>query len=446
MHDLGSTLVGIATPPGRGGIGCVRLSGDGSREISDRLFRSLSRSPIRFDDPPRFGRFLGRDGAPVDHGYLVLFSAGRSYTGQRTAELWSHGSPAVLAEIVAAAVAAGAVPAGPGEFTYRALRLGRVDLARAEAVRDLVAARTLYQARVAFAQAEGALSRRLEGLREGLSDLIARGEAAVEFVEESETHLARGALERGIDRLREEAAGLLAGFRKGRIVREGASVAIVGLPNVGKSSLFNRLLAHDRAIVSPEPGTTRDTLEETLDLGGIPVKLVDTAGLREIENEVESEGVRRARAAREESDLAILVLDAGRALELAERQAVAEARASRTLVVVNKADLAAGPPGGLRVSALTGEGIDALREALVTVLLGAGPVEPPILTDVRHALAIEEALAHIERARAAASSGLPEDLVLEDLRAALREVGVITGEAGTEDLYDRIFRTFCIGK
>lgn len=441
----------MATPPGRGGIGCVRLSGDRAREIAERIFRPLSQAAILPDSPPRFGRFLGRDGSPIDHGYLVLFSDTRSYTGEPTAELWTHGSPAVLSELVASAVAAGAVPAGPGEFTYRALRFGRIDLTRAEAVRDLIAARTLYQARVAFAQAEGALSKRLEGVKEALSDWIARGEAAVEFVDEAETHLLRGDLLRGIERLREETAALVAGFRTGRVVREGATVAIVGLPNVGKSSLFNRILEHDRAIVSSEPGTTRDTLEATLDLGGVPVRLIDTAGLRDIEDVVESEGVRRARAAREEADVAILVLDAGRSAEPSELQALEEASPDRTLVVVNKVDLSTGEPAAsigsaLRVSARTGEGIDALRKTLASMLLGAGPVEDPILTDARHARAIEEARACLERARKAATSGLPEELILEDLRGALREIGVVTGEVGSDDLYDRIFSTFCIGK
>jgi tRNA modification GTPase len=313
----------------------------------------------------------------------------------------------------------------------------------------MIQARTIHQARVAFAQAEGALARRLEGFEDSLSDLIARGEAAVEFVDEAETHLARGDIAKGIERLRADAATLLDRFRAGRVVREGATVAIVGLPNVGKSSLFNRLLAQDRAIVSPEPGTTRDTLEGAIDLDGVPVVLVDTAGLREIEDAVESEGVRRARAAREESDAAILVLDAGRPIEPAERKAVEDASPDRTIVVVNKTDLgaaSAAPVGALRVSALTGEGCAELGAALTRLIVGGGTIEDPILTDARHARALEGALEHLDRAKQATSDGLSEELLLEDLRGALREIGVITGEVGTDELYDRIFQTFCIGK
>jgi tRNA modification GTPase len=431
-------------------VGCVRISGPAAGDVAASVFR-----PARSDgsEGPRFGRFLDRDGRAVDHGYRVLFSAERSYTGEPSAELWTHGSPTVLAAVIEAAVAAGASPAEPGEFTYRAVRNGRLDLARAEAVRDLVAARTRYQARVAFAQAEGALSRRLAPLREELAELIARAEAALEFVDESEVHLPRGELERTVARATESCSRLLAGFRKGRVVREGATVAITGLPNVGKSSLFNALLSRERAIVTDVPGTTRDTLEEHLDLGGIPVRLVDTAGLREVTDPVEREGVRRARAATQEADLVVVVLDGSRAIETVEREVLA-ARAvgeeAEAVVVVNKIDLegaAATPfPGAVRVSARTGEGLEALRRALRERVAGTGLLEDPVLTDVRHASAVERATAALARASQASASGLSEELVLEDLRDAMHNLGSITGEFTTEDLYDRIFSTFCIGK
>jgi tRNA modification GTPase len=315
-------------------------------------------------------------------------------------------------------------------------------------VRDLVEARTLYQARVAFSQAEGALSRRLAPLRELLEEWIARGEAAVEFVEHRETHVLEGELREAIDRARRICSELLAGFRSGRVVREGASVAMVGLPNVGKSSLFNRLLHRDRAIVTAVAGTTRDTLVEELDLDGIPVSLVDTAGLREVADEVESEGVRRARQAQKEADLVLLVLDGSRPLEREERNALAGKE--RPLVVVNKSDLAAaGPspdPSALHVSALTGAGLDALRRELRERLIGVGPLEDPVLTNSRHGKALEETDGALACAAAAAAAGLSEELVLEDLREAMDHLGTITGQYGTEELYDRIFSTFCIGK
>lgn len=456
MHDLETTIVAVATPSGRGGVGCVRLSGPLAEKIAGRLFEPAAGALPRPGGRPRFGRFTDGAGRPLDHGYLVLFAPDGAYTGEPSAELWAHGSPAVLAALVEAAVGRGAAPAGPGEFTYRALRHGRLDLARAEAVRDLVRARTLYQARVAFAQAEGAVSTRVRPLRETLEEWIARAEAAVEFVDESETHLPPGSFAAAIDGARAACRELLAGFRTGRLVRDGAALVIVGRPNVGKSSLFNRLLARERAIVTDIAGTTRDTVEEQLDLDGIPVRLVDTAGLRRVDDPVEVEGVRRTRQAREEADLVLLVLDGSRdpdPVEREERLRVADAAlAGSTVTVVNKCDLErrrggrAAFPELLRVSALTGEGVDELRGALRRCLVGAGPLEDPIITDARHAAALERSLAALGRAAEAHASGLSEELVLEDLREAMKRLGEITGEFTTEELYDRIFATFCIGK
>jgi tRNA modification GTPase len=388
---------------------------------------------------------------------VVLFPSRASFTGENSAELWTHGSPAVLAELVEAAVRAGAVPAGPGEFTYRAMRNGRIDLSRAEAVRDLVDARTRYQARLAFAQADGAVARRVGPLREQLEEWIARGEAAVEFVDEVETHLPAGALGGAIEGAREECRELLAGFREGRVVRDGATLAIVGLPNVGKSSLFNRLLERDRAIVTDIAGTTRDTLEEDLDIGGIPVRLIDTAGLRTVADPVEGEGVRRAHAARAEADLVLLVLDASRPLHEDERAALDRVATpperERTIAVMNKSDLPArGAIGSypelplIRVSALRGDGIEELHRELREHLIGKGALEAPVITNARHARALELAAASLGQASQALDRGMSEELVVEDLRVAMRHLGEITGEFTTEDLYDRIFSTFCIGK
>jgi tRNA modification GTPase len=451
MHDLSTTLAAVATAPGRGGIGCVRISGPDAFAIAQTLFLARTRLELLGDGRPHFGTFLDDDGRPLDHGYLVVFVAERAFTGEPTVELWPHGSPPVLDALTRAAVARGALLAGPGEFSYRALRRGRLDLSRAEAVRDLIAARTVYQARVAFTQVNGALARRLAPLVEALVDLVARGEAAIEFADESETHLAGGVLARGVADVLASARSLLEEARRGRIVREGARVALSGVTSVGKSSIFNRLLGRDRAIVSPVPGTTRDTLEETVDLDGIPVTLVDTAGLRRPDDAIEAEGVRRARAAAGEADLVILVLDAGRTLRADEREALAarDASGAGTIVVANKFDLARSGgefpwPRAIRCSALTGEGVDALRDAIRQALRGVGPLEDPVLTNVRHAAALEGTVAALDRARGALPLG--EEIVLEDLRAALSALGEITGEVANDELYDRIFSTFCIGK
>jgi len=453
VHDLSTTLAAVATAPGRGGIGCVRISGPDAYAIANGLFQKSAAFSFPGDGRPHFCTFLDEDGRELDHGYIVAFVPERAYTGEPTVELWPHGSPPVLEALTRAAIARGAKPSGPGEFTYRALRRGRLDLARAEAVRDLIAARTVYQARVAFTQVEGALARRLAPLRESLIDLVARGEASIEFADEAETHLAAGGLARGLESALASAQALLLDANRGRIVREGARVALSGVTSVGKSSVFNRLLGRDRAIVSPVPGTTRDTLEETVELSGIPVALIDTAGVRAAGDEVEVEGVRRARAAAGEADLVILVLDASRSLRDDERAALTErfsGGGTETLVVANKIDLAPSGgaelpwPGAIPISALTGEGLDALREAIREVLCGAGPREDPVVTNVRHAAALEETVLALDRARQALPLG--EEVVLEDLRAALASLGGITGEVANDDLYDRIFTTFCIGK
>jgi tRNA modification GTPase len=397
---------------------------------------------------------LDRDRRLLDHGYLVLFEQARSFTGESSAECWVHGSPAVLEELVAVATAEGAMPAAPGEFTYRALRIGRLDLASAAAIRALIEARTRLQARVAIAQAEGALSRRLEPLRLVLEEWIARGEAAVEFVDEAETHLPEGVLAAAIDRAVADCESLLSGFETGRLVRDGATLAIVGCPNAGKSSLFNRLLDRERAIVHETAGTTRDTLEEQVDIAGIPMRLIDTAGLRRAADEIESEGVRRASLARAEADFELLVIDGTSELSPEERRELhaLDTGQTRTVVVVNKCDLetAASRPlpisEALRVSARSGAGIETLRRVLTERLVGTGPLEDPILTNRRHAIALVQARDALQRAAVAVSDRLSEELVLEDLRQAMRCLGEITGEFTSDALYDKIFSTFCIGK
>jgi len=453
MHDLSTTLAAVATAPGRGGIGCLRISGPAAYAIADRLVSTPRPLDLPGDGRLRFGTFLDERGAPLDHGYVVGFSAKHAYTGEPTVELWTHGSPPVLEALARAAVARGALPAGPGEFTYRALRRGRLDLTRAEAVRDLIAARTAYQARVAFRQVEGALSRRLMPLRTALIDLVAAGEAAIEFADEAETHLATGALARGLAEAVAATRALVDEARRGRIIRSGARVALSGVTSVGKSSLFNRLLGRDRAIVSPVAGTTRDTLEESFDLDGIPVTLIDTAGVRPAQDAVEAEGVRRAKEATGEADLVIRVLDSGRTLREDERSSLAGPApegSAPCIVVANKIDVPTpaapgGPwPGAMPISALTGEGLPALRQAIRDALCGTGPLEDPVLTNDRHLAALEQAAASLDRAQAALPLG--DELVLEDLRAALQALGELTGEFLNEDLYDRIFSTFCIGK
>lgn len=480
MHDLSETIVAIATPPGRGGVGCVRLSGPDSETISGRLVRSGVARLAAKDlvgsalTPPKFVAFVDREKNALDHGFLMIFPEGRSFTGELTAELWPHGSPVVLGALLEAAVAAGAVLAGPGEFTYRALRSGRLDLARAEAIRDLVDARSVYQAQVAFRQAEGSLSRRLEPLRELLAVLIARGEAAVEFVEESEVHLAHGVMEAGIDEIRDACTKLHNDFAVGRVVREGASIALIGIPNAGKSSLFNAWLAEERAIVTEVPGTTRDLLEETAHLDGVPLRWIDCAGLRETKEPIEREGVERAQRAQAEADRVLLLLDGSRkSLDRSERIALKKladpAERIRTIVVWNKTDLVNTTHKAFRkkemaallstikvssreistapwISAKTGKGLEKLRDRLRKSLFGGPITEDPQVTHARHAEALEAAGTALARAADALPKGITEEFVLEDLREAMEHLGRIVGAFGVEELYDRVFSTFCIGK
>ena len=449
MHDLQRTIVAIATPPGRGGIGCVRISGPAALDVAASVFRPARSGPAGAEALPparvRFGTFHAGNGV-MDHGFALHLPPTLSYTGEPTVELFPHGSPPVLAALVEAAIAAGCEPAGAGEFTYRALRHGRLDLARAEAVRDLVAARTLFQARVAFAQAEGALSRRLAPLRDALEDVLARGEAAIEFVDEPETELADRRLLEAVEEVLASCDALLAQHRAGRVVREGATVVITGRPNAGKSSLFNALLGRPRAIVHPSPGTTRDVLEETLELGGVPVRLLDTAGLRATDEDVEREGVQRARLARADADLVIAAVDVSREPDAWDLEAAGRGE----LVVLTKSDLPPHPRAarlaGLGVSALHGSGIADLRTGIRERLLGPDAPEHPVLTDARHAEALRRAREALARAVAAGRDGVSAELLLEDVRDALVSLGEISGAWEPERLYDRIFSTFCIGK
>jgi len=403
-----------------------------------------------------FGQVLGPDGSSLDHGYLTFFRAPRSYTGEDTAEITIHGSPYLLGRLLDAAVGAGARPAEPGEFTYRAFRSGRLDLAQAEAVQDLIAARTSEQARVAFEQLEGALARRLSGPRAGLVDLIARLEASLEFDDEDDTRVPRPEILGALAEIRGPLVELEGSFARGRRLREGATVSLAGVTNVGKSSLYNRLIGEDRAIVTEIPGTTRDLLAEAVEIGGIPVRLVDTAGLAPLGmlgagplgDPIEAEGIRRAEEARRGADLVLFVLDRSRAVTQEEARMMEELPPG-AVRVLNKADLEEQVdelPGAIVVSALTGEGIDLLRSAIVERLGGGLDGGDVPLTRARQIAEVRACIEAIERAVVVAEEGGGEELILVDLDEARSALGRLTGAIDGEEIYDRIFSTFCIGK
>jgi tRNA modification GTPase len=465
------TIVAIATPPGRGGIGAVRLSGTLAGTIARRLFRPAAGTSAA--DPvgltghagahgrAAFGSFLTAAGEPIDTGYLVVFQPPRSFTGEEIAELWVHGSPPVLRALVEAAVASGARPATAGEFALRAFLNGRIDATQAEAIRDLIEARTLHQARVAHAQADGRIKTAVDGLKDRLAGVVARVEAAIEFAEEPEAarFLPEGGILSEARGVRAAIEALASTFDRGRRIREGAVAAIAGAPNVGKSSLFNRLLEEERAIVTPLAGTTRDLLEESIDLGGVPVLLVDTAGLHEAGNDADAEAVRRARAAAGRADVVIAVLDWSRPIREEELAFLKDLDPARSLVVINKVDTACGigldrvlflrgRHRAIEVSARSGEGIADLRRRLEDGVSPAGALRPDdlFLTSLRQRDLLVRAAGAMARAEAACGEGLGGECIVVDLSDALDGLGEITGEVGLDEIYDRLFSTFCIGK
>jgi tRNA modification GTPase len=386
----------------------------------------------------------------VDPVLVTYFAAPHSYTGEDVVEISCHGAPVILSHTVGQCVAAGARLARPGEFTLRAMLHGRLDLPQAEAVRDLIHAETLYQARVAARQVEGSVARVVRPVKEQLLELIALLEAGIDFAEDDVSVAPAGEILRRLAPIAAETERLARSFAYGRLVQSGVTLAIVGRPNVGKSSLFNRLLEQDRAIVTEIPGTTRDLVAETASLGGLPVRFVDTAGIREGQDRVETLGIERSLQAMADADLTMVVLDGSVAVSAEDEQILERAeRQGRYLVVLNKADLPAGAEReGLRVSARTGEGVEALREAILAAV-GHGTAEDlelPFVTSLRQAELFRTTAEALEKAREATALAIPHEMLLLDLYEALRGLDAITGATTADDILNRIFSTFCIGK
>lgn len=451
--DTRDTIVAIATPPGRGGIGVVRVSGPEAHAIARALIthttdlqpRHATLTTVRLTAGAAAKVVSRRSDDVRDQAIVTYFPAPSSYTGDDVVEVSVHGSPVVLRAIVAAAIDRGARAAEPGEFTLRAFLNGRIDLMQAEAVADLIDAATPLQARAAFDQLEGTLTRAIAGIDAGLFDLIARLEASVDFPDEGYHFVEPGALARALDGLLAQTDALLAGARRGRLVREGLQVAIIGNPNVGKSSLFNALLGADRAIVTDRPGTTRDLVTETLDLDGLRLTLVDTAGLREATDPAEIEGVERSRQAVAVADAIVHVIDDDN---------VPEPGGTHRLIVRNKIDVspashAAAAVGVIAVSVRTGDGLSQLRARLGRVLDADVKRERADITNVRHVALVERAHAALHRARSASmtdTGAMPEEFVLADLQDARAALEEITGRRTSEELLAHIFTRFCVGK
>ncbi|HXM21149.1 MAG TPA: tRNA uridine-5-carboxymethylaminomethyl(34) synthesis GTPase MnmE [Terriglobales bacterium] len=505
--NLDDTIVAIATPPGRGGIGVIRLAGPEAKKIALPMLR------LQHDlDPGRavFGELIepaeehvgtAAPGCPaaqsaaerIDEVVVTYFAKPHSYTTDDIVEISAHGSPVVLRHVVELAMARGARLAEPGEFTMRAFLNGRIDLTQAEAVRDLIESQTLYQAKIAAQQLEGALSRRLQPVKQKLVELIATLEAGIDFAEDDISVLPAEQILQRIAAIRAPLGELAASFAYGKIVHEGLTLAIVGRPNVGKSSLFNRLVERERAIVTATPGTTRDLVSETVAIGGIPVKLVDTAGIRSALDEAESIGIRKSMEALADADLVLVVFDSSQPLADEDKELLSQVAGRPAIAVENKYDLvgkhvdhvgtaalgcpaqqssadgegqdfsraehleksiqglapdAKNRPVRVQTSATTGEGIPELRNEILRHVGGetGAQTETGFLTNLRHQERVRESLTALAAARVAVENKVPHEMLLLDLYNALRPLDEITGATTTDNILNLIFSTFCIGK
>ncbi len=467
MRPSEDTIVAIATPPGRGGIGVVRLSGE--RAIS------IVTAAVRFQKTPletqraTLGELLDPEtGRVLDQVVTTFFREPHSYTSEDVVEISCHGAPVILKFLVERCLALGARMAEPGEFTQRAFLNGRIDLTQAEAIRDLIESRTLYQARVAAQQMQGSVSARVKPHKQVLMEFIARLEAGIDFAEDDVAVMGGEEISARLEAIRADLEKLVEQYAYGRIVREGLSLAIVGRPNAGKSSLFNRLLNAERAIVTAAPGTTRDLVAECASVGGIPIRLVDTAGIRDSADEAERIGVEKSWQAIADSDLRLLVADASETWSDADARFLEKIRPlGALLIALNKSDLSVrfsceelernlasdneGVAAAVKVvptSALTGEGVDHLREAILELAApGGGPgAEGEFVTNLRHQQLLQESARALAKAEGAAAASVHHEMLLLDLYDALRPLDALTGATDVEDLLGIIFSTFCVGK
>ncbi len=461
--DEQDTIVAISTPPGRGGIGIVRLSGPQAVEISSGLLRlrnSLAHAQAQLTDILDPDSRDGEGAERLDEAVVTYFQAPNSYTREDVIEIAAHGSPVILEFVVRVCIERGARLARPGEFTERAFFSGRIDLTQAEAVRDLIDAQTLYQAKIASEQMEGGLSRRIQPIKQALVRLIAELEAGIDFAEDDISLMPAAAIAVRIASIREPLTTMASSFAYGRVVRDGLSLSIVGRPNAGKSSLFNRLVQRERAIVTATPGTTRDLVTERVSLGGLPLDLIDTAGLRASADEAESLGIQKSREAIADADVVLLVLDATAAVLTEDEAALLEQlRTRRAVVVVNKIDLPQGKAVAnaqrfvdqrlqmIETSALNGEGIAMLQAKILELMRGEGKeTESGLMTNLRQQQAVTETLRTLQDAEAAVIADVPHEMLLLDLYGALRHLDALTGETTADDILNLIFSTFCIGK
>lgn len=461
LHAFEDTIAAVATPPGASGIGIVRMTGPGAVTIADRIFRPANpaRMPSRVDSfTTSYGHIVDASGTVIDEVILTVMLQPRTYTTQDVVEINCHGGPVPLRGVLQLALSCGARLADPGEFTKRAFFFGRIDLAQAEAVADLINARSDEAHRAALEHLQGRLSQRVNAMREAIIDLLASLEAALDYGDEGLELLGAAEVTHACHNLEASLGELIASFDMGRPLREGIRAAIVGRPNVGKSSLLNALLGQERAIVTPIPGTTRDVVEDSVNLGGVTLTLSDTAGLRDTHDPVESQGVARARNEIARADLVLLVIDGSEPLDEEDRRLIASVPDASTVLVVNKRDLPAGfeagalHPWGDRprvwVSARLGDGLGTLRSVVTDMIWSGRSLQSSgvVVTNVRHKMALERARDAVAAGRQALANGLTEEYVAADLREALDALADIVGLTLSADIINRIFSNFCIGK
>jgi tRNA modification GTPase len=447
------TIAAISTPLGKSGLGVIRLSGKDSLRIALSLFSS-PRKDLQDRVPVLGNLFEPSTGDVIDQAVVTYFQAPRSFTREDLVEISCHGNPVILKGVLGLALEAGARLASPGEFTLRAFLRGRIDLVQAEAIRDLIEAQTLFQVKVAQEQATGSISRRVRPAKERLVQLIALLEAGIDFAEDDVSVLAEDEVGRHLSDIEAGLVPLRASFALGKIVSSGLSIALAGRPNVGKSSVFNALLQEERAIVTEMPGTTRDLVSETTQIQGVPVRLMDTAGIREAKDLVEQLGIDRSVEALADADQVLFIVDGSEPWTVLDVEILGRLEGRPYLLVVNKIDLLqqlderslpVGAKTVCRVSAKTGQGIDDLRRALFTEY-GLPEGHAGLVTNLRHEQLIQRTLVALDASQKSLINGMPHEVILLDLYSALKALNALTGETTVEDILGSIFSTFCIGK
>ena len=453
---MSELIAAIATPPGPGGVGILRLSGPGAAQAAAHIFQPLGKTPLS-EAPDRqllYGRVFDQAGEVLDTGLAFVSRAPHSYTGEETAEIQCHGSPVVLSLVLDALCAAGARLARPGEFTQRAFLNGKLDLTQAEAVIDLIDAETADAAANAAGQIAGAMRKRIDPVYDSWVDICAHFHAVLDYPDEDIDPFELSQLESALQASSRTLSALLSSCHRGRMVRSGVKITILGSPNAGKSSLLNALSGFDRVIVTDIPGTTRDTVEQTVTLGRHLVRLVDTAGIRDTEDVIEKIGVDRSVEAAKDCDAALFVVDDSRPLTDEDRRAMdAALEAPEAIAVLNKQDLGAViEPSDLPfsyivpVSCKDGTGFDLLEQAFDMLFPDDAPCDGSLLTNARQADAIVRAKKSVDAALRSLRAGFTPDAVLVDLEAAMRALGEVTGRTMREDITNRIFERFCVGK